>query len=44
MLVDTRVPLKQIADACGFAIANHFCKVFRRFRRLSPPSYRRVAR
>jgi AraC-like DNA-binding protein len=43
MLIDTRAPLKQIADACGFADANHLCKVFRRFQHLSPASYRRVA-
>jgi AraC-like DNA-binding protein len=42
MLLDTRSPLKQIADACGFADANHLCKVFRRFQHLSPASYRRV--
>jgi AraC-like DNA-binding protein len=42
MLVDTRVPLKQIADACGFANANYFCKVFRRFRHMSPGAYRRA--
>jgi len=42
MLLDTRFPLKQIADACGFADANHLCKVFRRFQHLSPASYRRV--
>jgi AraC-like DNA-binding protein len=42
MLVDTRAPLKRIADACGFANANHFCKVFRRFQHLSPASYRRA--
>ena len=40
LLRETREPLKQIADACGFANANHFCKVFRRFQHLSPASYR----
>lgn len=44
MLLDTRAPLKRIADACGFANANHFCKVFRRFNHLSPTSYRRGVR
>lgn len=44
MLLDTRAPLKQIADACGFADANHFCKVFRRFQHLSPASYRNAVR
>ena len=42
MLLDTRAPLKQIADACGFANANYFCKVFRRFQHMSPASYRRA--
>ena len=40
LLRDTHEPLKQIADACGFANANHFCKVFRRFQHLSPAAYR----
>jgi AraC-like DNA-binding protein len=42
MLVDTRTSLKQVAEACGFASASHFCKVFRRFQHLSPASYRRT--
>lgn len=41
MLLTTRAPLKQIADACGFANANYFCKVFRRLQHMSPDSYRR---
>ena len=41
MLLDTRAPLKQIAEDCGFANANYFCKVFRRFQHMSPASYRR---
>lgn len=40
LLRETREPLKQIADACGFANANHFCKVFRRFQHVSPAAYR----
>jgi len=40
LLRETRAPLKQVADCCGFANANHFCKVFRRFQHLSPVSYR----
>lgn len=44
MLLETREPLKQIADACGFANANHFCKVFRRFQHLSPAAYRDAVR
>lgn len=42
LLLDTRAPLKQIAAACGFANANYFCKVFRRFQHMSPASYRRA--
>ena len=42
MLLDPRAPLKQIADACGFANPNYFCKVFRRFQHMSPASYRRA--
>jgi AraC-like DNA-binding protein len=42
MLLAPRVPLKQIADACGFANTNYFCKVFRRFQHMSPASYRRA--
>jgi transcriptional regulator GlxA family with amidase domain len=44
LLLDSRAPLKQIADACGFVNANHFCKVFRRFQHLSPATYRRAIR
>jgi AraC-like DNA-binding protein len=42
MLLDTRAPLKQIAEACGFDSANYFCKVFRRFQHMSPAAYRRT--
>lgn len=44
MLLETHTPLKQIADACGFANANHFCKVFRRVQHVSPKAYRRTIR
>jgi AraC-like DNA-binding protein len=40
MLTTTRAPLKEIATGWGFANANHFGKVFRRFQRTSPASYR----
>jgi AraC-like DNA-binding protein len=42
MLLGTRAPLKQIADTCGFANANYFCKAFRRFQHMSPAAYRRA--
>jgi AraC-like DNA-binding protein len=44
MLLETHTPLKQIAAACGFANANHFCKVFRRIQHVSPKAYRRTIR
>jgi AraC-like DNA-binding protein len=42
MLLDTRAALKHVAADCGFANANYFCKVFRRFQHMSPASYRRA--
>lgn len=44
LLLDTRSPVKRIADVCGFANANHFCKVFRRLQHLSPAAYRQAIR
>jgi len=44
LLLETHTPLKQIADACGFSNANHFCKVFRRIQHVSPKAYRRTIR
>lgn len=42
MLIDSRMPLKQVALASGFANASHFSKIFRLFQHLSPASYRRA--
>ncbi len=42
LLITTRLPLARIADECGFANANHFGKVFRRFRHQSAGAYRRA--
>jgi AraC family transcriptional regulator len=44
LLVATSLPLSQIALDCGFANANHFGKVFRRFRRQTAGAYRRALR
>jgi AraC-like DNA-binding protein len=41
LLLSTKAPLKEIADALGFANVNHFCKVFRRYQHTSPAMYRR---
>jgi AraC-like DNA-binding protein len=41
LLTTTDHTLTHIASACGFANANHFGKVFRRFRAQSPSVYRR---
>ena len=40
LLIETRAPLKQIADEWGFASVNHFCRVFRRLQHASPAAYR----
>lgn len=42
MLLQGHASLKEIADACGFANANHFNRVFRRFQHISPGAYRRM--
>jgi AraC-like DNA-binding protein len=44
MLLSTREPLKTLAGACGFANANHLCKVFRRFRHITPIAFRQALR
>ena len=44
LLVATSLPLSRIAHDCGFANANHFGKVFRRFRQQSAGAYRRALR
>jgi AraC-like DNA-binding protein len=44
MLLSTPAPLKEIADALGFANVNHFSKVFRRHQHASPAAYRRQVR
>jgi len=43
LLLDTRLPLKQIAEDCGFTDVNYFGKVFRRFQHMSPAAYRRAS-
>lgn len=40
-LIQTRDKLETIARRCGFADANHFCKVFRRHYHMSPGEFRR---
>lgn len=44
LLVATTFPLSRIAEESGFANANHFGKVFRRFRQQSAGAYRRALR
>ena len=44
MMSTTRVPLSQIAIACGLCDQAHLCKVFRRVIGLSPSAWRRTSR
>ena len=42
MMTTTRVPLSQIAIACGLCDQAHLCKVFRRMIGMSPSIWRRT--
>ena len=42
LLLQSDASLKQIADACGFANANHFNRTFRRLQHASPGAYRKL--
>jgi AraC-like DNA-binding protein len=44
LLGTTQLSLLEIAARCGFKNANHFGKVFRRFRKQSPAAFRRLVR
>jgi AraC family transcriptional regulator len=44
MMSTTRVPLSQIAIACGLCDQAHLCKAFRRMLGLSPSAWRRTSR
>lgn len=43
MLQQGKAPLKQVAEACGFANANHFNRVFHRFLHMTPGAYRKLS-
>jgi transcriptional regulator GlxA family with amidase domain len=42
LLTTTDRPLRDIADACGFADVHHFSKAFKRLAHVSPGAYRRA--
>jgi AraC-like DNA-binding protein len=42
LLLQTRMPLKQIATACGLSNVSRFTKVFRRLQYLTPAAYRQA--
>jgi AraC-like DNA-binding protein len=44
LLAATELPLRAIAERCGFANPNHFGKAFRRFRNQTPGAFRRLVR
>ena len=41
LLEETPLGIAEIADRCGYADANYFAKVFRKYRGVSPGDYRR---
>jgi AraC family transcriptional regulator len=43
LLAGSRLPMIEVAAACGFASPSHFATTFRRFTRLAPREYRRQA-
>ena len=40
-LINTTMPLEELAPACGFRSSNHFCQSFRKHFNMSPIEYRR---
>lgn len=42
LLRETRLPLDQIANACGFATASHFSRIFKEMEDLSPGRFRNL--
>ncbi|MBN1654861.1 MAG: helix-turn-helix domain-containing protein [Deltaproteobacteria bacterium] len=43
-LATTKLPPQEISQRCGFTNADHFGKVFRRFRNTSPGAFGRSVR
>lgn len=41
LIQDTRLPVRDVAEKCGFADANYFCKVFRRHFGVAPAAFRK---
>ena len=44
LLIETQMTLGQIATACGFATASHFCRLFKQEMGTTPGDYRRIRR
>lgn len=40
LLRETRLTVEQVANACGFATASHFSRVFKEFERITPGGFR----
>ena len=43
MLLETKLPMNEIAENCGFSCSNYFGDVFRRHKGVSPSDYRKKA-
>lgn len=44
LLTDTELPIKQVAQACGFGTEYYFSNFFRKYCRMSPTQYRIMIR
>jgi AraC-like DNA-binding protein len=40
-LEQTRYSIKEISDLCGFSGQNYFCRIFRKYMKMSPGEFRR---
>jgi AraC-like DNA-binding protein len=40
LLENSTLPLKAIADGCGFASERHLCSIFKKLRGVSPGAFR----
>jgi len=42
LLLNTSLPIQEVAIACGFTCSNYFAKVFKKALQVSPSTYRKL--